>query len=57
MVTWLSPMRMGVVIWPKERIDALLGKADVKRQQDNARLARLQQDTHKEPDLGYLKLK
>jgi 4-hydroxy-4-methyl-2-oxoglutarate aldolase len=35
----------GVVIWPKERIDALLGKADIKRQQDNARLARLQQDT------------
>ena len=24
----------GVVIWPKEHIDALLGKADVKRQQD-----------------------
>ncbi len=36
----------GVVIWPKEQIDALLGKADVKRQQDNARLARLQQDSH-----------
>ncbi len=35
----------GVVIWPKEHIDALLGKADVKRQQDNARLARLQQET------------
>lgn len=38
----------GVVIWPKEHIDALLGKADVKRQQDNARLARLQQDTTQE---------
>ena len=33
----------GVVIWPKEQIDALLGKADAKRQQDNARLVRLQQ--------------
>ena len=31
----------GVVIWPKELIDDLLGKADTKRQQDNARLARL----------------
>jgi regulator of RNase E activity RraA len=38
----------GVVIWPKEHIDALLGKADVKRQQDNARLARLQQETRQE---------
>lgn len=38
----------GVVIWPKEHIEALLGKADVKRQQDNARLARLQQDTTQE---------
>ena len=36
----------GVVIWPKEQIDALLGIADVKRQQDNARLARLRQDSH-----------
>jgi 4-hydroxy-4-methyl-2-oxoglutarate aldolase len=36
----------GVVIWPKEQIDALLGKADAKRQQDNARLARLRQDSH-----------
>jgi regulator of RNase E activity RraA len=33
----------GVVIWPKEHIDALLGKADIKRQQDNARFARLQE--------------
>ena len=33
----------GVVIWPKEQINALLGKAAAKRQQDNARLARLQQ--------------
>jgi 4-hydroxy-4-methyl-2-oxoglutarate aldolase len=33
----------GVVIWPKEQIDALLGKADVKRQQDDARLAQLQE--------------
>jgi regulator of RNase E activity RraA len=36
----------GVVIWPKEQIDALLGKADAKRQQDNARLARLQGGLH-----------
>ena len=33
----------GVVIWPKEQIVALLGKANVKLQEDNARLARLQQ--------------
>ena len=33
----------GVVVWPKEQIDALLVKAEAKRQQDNARLARLQQ--------------
>ena len=33
----------GVVVWPKEQIDALLVKADAKRQQDNARLAQLQQ--------------
>ena len=38
----------GVVIWPKEHIDALLGKADVKRQQDNARFAQLQQDIPEE---------
>ncbi|HYX49604.1 MAG TPA: RraA family protein, partial [Ktedonobacteraceae bacterium] len=36
----------GVVIWPKDHIDDLLSKADVKRQQDNARLAQLQQETH-----------
>jgi regulator of RNase E activity RraA len=36
----------GVVVWPKEQIDALLVKADAKRQQDNARLAQLQQGTH-----------
>ena len=36
----------GVVIWPKEQIDALLGKADAKRQQDDARLAWLRQDSH-----------
>lgn len=35
----------GVVIWPKEQIDVLLGKAEVKLQQDNERLARLQQRT------------
>jgi 4-hydroxy-4-methyl-2-oxoglutarate aldolase len=35
----------GVVIWPKEQIDVLLGKAEAKWQQDNARLARLQQRT------------
>ena len=33
----------GVVIWPKEQIDTLLVKAEAKWQQDNARLARLQQ--------------
>ena len=33
----------GVVIWPKEQIDALLVKAEAKWQQDNARLARLQE--------------
>jgi len=33
----------GVVIWPKEQIDALLVKAEAKWQQDNARLAQLQQ--------------
>jgi 4-hydroxy-4-methyl-2-oxoglutarate aldolase len=38
----------GVVIWPKEHIDALLGKADIKRQQDNARFAQLQQETRQE---------
>ena len=38
----------GVVVWPKEQIDALLVKADAKRQQDNARLARLQQGTRQE---------
>jgi len=36
----------GVVVWPKEQIDALLVKADAKRQQDNARLAQLQQGIH-----------
>jgi regulator of RNase E activity RraA len=36
----------GVVIWPKEQIDALLVKADAKWQQDSARLARLRQDSH-----------
>ena len=36
----------GVVIWPKEQIDALLGVADIKQQQDNARFARLRQDSH-----------
>lgn len=33
----------GVVIWPQERIDELLAKAQAKLQQDNARLARLQE--------------
>jgi len=32
----------GVVIWPQERIDELLTKAEVKLQQDNARLEQLQ---------------
>ncbi len=32
----------GVVIWPQERIDELLAKAQAKLQQDNARLAQLQ---------------
>ena len=36
----------GVVIWPQEQIDALLGKASAELQEDNARLARLQQRTH-----------
>jgi regulator of RNase E activity RraA len=36
----------GVVVWPKEQIDALLVKADAKRQQDNARLAQLHQGSH-----------
>jgi regulator of RNase E activity RraA len=36
----------GVVIWPKEQIDALLGKANARLQQDNVRLARLQQASH-----------
>jgi 4-hydroxy-4-methyl-2-oxoglutarate aldolase len=35
----------GVVIWPQEQITTLLDKADAKRQQDDARLARLQQGT------------
>src|SRR5947209_7082022 len=35
----------GVVIWPKEQIESLLEKADAKRRQDDARLARLQQGT------------
>src|SRR5437763_4466703 len=38
----------GVVIWPKEHIDALLGKAGVKRQQDDTRLAHLQQEIRQE---------
>ncbi|GAC1433081.1 MAG: diguanylate cyclase [Ktedonobacteraceae bacterium] len=33
----------GVVIWPKEQIDALLAKAETKWQQDNTRLAQLQE--------------
>ena len=33
----------GVVIWPQEHIEELLTKAEVKFQQDNARLARLQE--------------
>jgi len=32
----------GVVIWPQERINELLTKADTKLQQDNIRLAQLQ---------------
>ncbi|HLZ59569.1 MAG TPA: RraA family protein [Ktedonosporobacter sp.] len=32
----------GVVIWPQERIDELLTRAQAKLQQDNARLAQLQ---------------
>ena len=36
----------GVVIWPKEQIDALLLKANARWQEDNARLARLQQGTY-----------
>lgn len=33
----------GVVIWPKEHIDALLGRAQAKLQEDNARLVQLQE--------------
>lgn len=33
----------GVVIWPQERIGELLAKAESRLQQDNARLARLQE--------------
>jgi len=33
----------GVVIWPKEHIDDLLARARAKLEQDNARLAKLQQ--------------
>ena len=33
----------GVVIWPQERLDELLTKAQAKLQQDNMRLARLQE--------------
>ena len=36
----------GVVIWPQEQIDDLLVKAEAKWQQDNARLARLQEGRH-----------
>lgn len=32
----------GVVIWPRERIEDYLSRAEAKLQQDNARLARLQ---------------
>jgi regulator of RNase E activity RraA len=31
----------GVVIWPQERIDELMIKAEARLQQDNARLAQL----------------
>ena len=34
----------GVVIWPKDQIDALLVKAEAKLQQDTIRLAQLQQE-------------
>lgn len=33
----------GVVIWPKEEIDNLLARAEIKLQNDNARLAQLQE--------------
>ena len=33
----------GVVIWPKEHIDDLLGRAQAKLQEDNARLVQLQE--------------
>ena len=36
----------GIVIWPQEQIDDLLVKAESKWQQDNARLAKLQQGMH-----------
>ena len=38
-------MMIGVVIWPSEHIDALLGKAEARLQQDNERLTGLQQRT------------
>ncbi len=37
-------IRDGVVIWPKEHIADLLVKAQAKLQQDNARLARIQEE-------------
>jgi hypothetical protein len=42
---WLASALASDASEGKEHIEALLGKADVKRQQDNARLARLQQET------------
>lgn len=39
----------GVVIWPKDEIDALLPRAEAKLQSDNARLELLRQDAHRAP--------
>ncbi len=41
----------GVVIWPKEHIDELLARAQAKLQQDNARLARLQEGKKEEESI------
>lgn len=39
----------GVVIWPRERINELLIKAEAKLQQDNTRLAQLQAKNEQQP--------
>jgi len=39
----------GVVIWPQERINELLTKAEARLQQDNTRLAQLQEKNEQQP--------